>query len=293
MKKVSTLYLHQFQDQNSPEEFHINTLENHIATRHKDIALPHKHNFYLAVLFTKGSGRHEVDFTSYPVVPGALFFLNPGQTHHWELSSDVRGYIFFHSQAFYDVHYNRHHITDYPFFYSMHNSPMLQLGGQDYENIKTMFEVLLKENSSHEVLKKQKMLSLIDLIYIESTRIYTRQNQTSIPKQSPYSIKFRQLEDLVEKHYHEEKSPAAYAAMLNMSPKHLNRIAQAVAGKTTSDVILDRVLLEAKKELLLQQKSFGQVADALGYDDYAYFSRLFKKKVGDTPSGFVERYRKD
>jgi AraC-like DNA-binding protein len=292
MKKVDTLYLHQFQDSNSPDEFYVNTLQKHIATRHKDIALPHKHNFYLAVLFTKGSGIHEIDFTSYTVAPGALFFLNPGQIHHWELSNDTEGYIFIHSQSFYNLHYNKSLLNSFPFFYSMHNSPMLELEGETYKVVSIMFRELFEENERHEAFKAQKLLSLIDLIYIESSRIYISQNSTAVPVQSQYSVKFRQLEYLVEKYYREEKSPAAYAAMLNMSAKHLNRITQAVAGKTTSDVILDRVLLEAKKELLLQQKSFGQVAYMLGYEDYAYFSRLFKNKAGYTPSGFVEKYRK-
>lgn len=292
MKKVPVLDIHQFHDHDSPDEFYVNTLQDHIETRHKDIALPHKHNFYLSVLFTKGSGTHEVDFTYYNVKPGTLFFLNPGQTHHWELSKDIEGYIFFHTQAFYDLHYSQSKISHYPFFYSMHNSPMLQLHGEIYKEVKGLFEKMLEENEGQEIFKTQKLLTLIDLIYIESTRLYTKHNAAAVPAQSPYSIKFRQLEDMIELHYREEKSPAKYASMLNMSAKHLNRITQAVAGKTTSDVILDRVLLEAKKELLLQRDSFAQIAQSLGYEDYAYFSRLFKNKVGETPSGFIKRYQK-
>jgi AraC-like DNA-binding protein len=292
MKKVPILDIHQFHDHDDVEEFYANTLQDHIETRHKDIALPHKHNFYLAVLFTQGSGVHEVDFTSYPVRPGALFFLNPGQTHHWELSSDVEGYIFFHSQAFYDMHFNHRHITGYPFFYSMHNSPIVQLDEIALSEIKSLFKQLLGEQQQNRLLKQEKLLSLVELIYIESTRIYTVQHDSRSSSESPYSNKFRQLDDLVEKHFREEKSPAHYASLMNMSPKHLNRITQAVSGKTTSDVILDRVLLEAKKELLLQRQSFAEIAYSLGYDDYAYFSRLFKKRVGETPSVFLSRYRK-
>src|SRR5690606_40679434 len=107
-----------------------------------------------------------------------------------------------------------------------------------------------------------------------------------------YYAKFLKLEELVEQDFLTEKSPSAYAEKLNMSPKHLNRITQAVAGKTATDVVLDRVLLEAKKELILQQKNFNEIAYALGYEDYAYFSRLFKKKTGETPSKFLGRYRK-
>lgn len=293
MKKVPILDINQFHDHDSPDEFYVNTLQEHIETKHKDIALPHKHSFYLAVLFTKGTGIHEVDFISYPVARGSLFFLNPGQTHHWQLSDDTEGYIFFHTQAFYNLHYNQHHITHYPFFYSMHNSPMLKLPYDAYKTIKGLFMELLNENEGEHIMKKPKLLSLIDLIYIESTRVYVVQNEAALPVQSAYSIKFRELDGLVEKHYRKNKSPSHYASMLNMSPKHLNRITQAVAGKTTSDVILDRVMLEAKRELLLQRNSFTEIAYTLGYDDYAYFSRLFKKKAGETPSAFLQRYNKN
>ena len=84
---------------------------------------------------------------------------------------------------------------------------------------------------------------------------------------------------------------AVYAA-INLSAKHLNRISQSAVGKTAGEIILDRVLLEAKRELILQRDSFAQIAHLLGYEDYAYFSRLFKKKTGETPSAFINRYRK-
>jgi AraC family transcriptional activator of pobA len=293
MKKVPLLHIQQFYDHDSVDNFYINTVQEHIETRHKDIALPHRHNFYLTLLFTKGMGIHEVDFISYPVVPGALFFLNPGQTHHWELSEDIEGYIFFHTREFYDLHFSEQHLTYYPFFYSMHSSPMLRTNGEKFAILAALFKLLMEENDGHKLLKKQRVLNLIEHIYIESARIYAAENKTGAPTQSHYSQKFSRLEELIEQHYKTEKSPAQYADMLNMSPKHLNRITQAATGKTTSDIILDRVLLEAKRELLLQRDSLAQIAQSLGYEDYAYFSRLFKKKAGITPTSFVSRYRKD
>ena len=290
MKKVSILKIEQFHDHDATEDFYVNTLQHHLQTRHKDIALPHKHNFYLAVLFTKGTGVHEVDFTSYEVRPGALFFLNPGQTHHWELSSTTEGYIFFHTQEFYNLHYTSNKLSAFPFYYSIYNNPCLYLNNVKTEKMQSLFKMLLTEYTSDKMLSKESLISITDLIYIESTRIYALHNPSLLNNRDKYYAKFRKLEELIEKHYVAEKSPSAYADMLNMTSKHLNRITQAVVGKTASDVILERVMLEAKKELIVQKNGFADVAYSLGYEDYAYFSKLFRKKTGTTPSAFLNRY---
>ena len=290
MKKVNILNIHQFHDGESPEDFYANTLENHLQTRHKDINIPHKHNFYLTVLFTKGSGIHEVDFTSYKVKPGTMFFLNPGQTHHWELSADTRGYILFHTQAFYDLHYTHTKLNKFPFYYSVHNTPVLQIGEQ--EKLVGLFKFIVEENTVAKPYQREAIASLLDMIYIEAARIYPAQSNGGTEFENNYYTKYRQFEELVGQQFSNERSPSVYASMLNISAKHLNRISQSVVGKTAGDVILERVLLEAKRELVLQQNSFAQIAHLLGYEDYAYFSRLFKKKTGETPSSFISRYRK-
>lgn len=290
MKKTSVLDIRQFHDHDSAEDFYVNTLEDHLVTRHKDIALPHSHNFYLAILFTHGSGIHEVDFSVYNVIPGALFFLNPGQTHHWELSHDTKGYIFFHTREFYELQYTTSTLSRFPFYYSMHSNPSLYLDKEHLEKTASLFKQVYNENHTVNEFKEQALTNLVSLVYIEATRLHTHQNNYSEPGNNAYYTKFRKLEELVEQHFKQEKSPAAYASMLAMSAKHLNRITQAVTGKTATDVILDRVLLEAKKEMVLQRGSLNQIADALGYEDYAYFSRLFKLKTGNTPSRFLERY---
>ncbi|PZR19611.1 MAG: AraC family transcriptional regulator [Flavobacterium psychrophilum] len=290
MKKVNILNLEQFHDHDTSEEFHANTLSNHLITRHKDIYLPHKHNFYLSVLFTKGTGIHEIDFRSYEVKPGALFFLNPGQTHHWELSPAADGYIFFHSQNFYDLHYTRNRLSSFPFYYSIHSNPCIYLNKVKLKTAVTFFEMILKEYQNNKTFANESLISLTDLVYNESSRAYMLQNPAILNNKDKYYVKFRSFEELIEGNFREYKLPSQYADMLNMTSKHLNRITQAVVGKTASDVILERIILEAKKEIILQKQGFAEIAYLLGYDDYAYFSRLFTKKTGTTPSEFLKRY---
>jgi AraC family transcriptional activator of pobA len=293
MRKVSVLNIHQFHDHDSAEDFYANTLEDHLVTRHKDIFLPHSHNFYLAILFTHGSGLHEIDFSSYEVKPGALFFLNPGQTHHWELSSDTKGYIFFHTRTFFELQYTQIMLSQFPFYYSVHNNPSLYLDNDEINQMAELFRLIYTENHSNLTLKTWALANLVSLVYVNSARLYVSKNPATTERENPYYSKFRKLEELIEEGFKKEKSPGAYASKMAMTSKHLNRITQAVIGKTATDVILDRVLLEAKKEMVLQRGSLNQIAIELGYDDYAYFSRLFKARTGETPSKFLKRYGKD
>lgn len=291
MKKITVLDLQQFASQEKQKQFYTNTIESHLITSHKNIHKPHKHNFYLAVLFTHGSGIHEIDFKQYDVFPGTIFFLNPGQIHHWELSEDIKGFIFFHTQSFYDLHFSQSRVNSFPFFSSVQNSPMLKLNKGHLAYFTSLFEQIYTENQSTEVLKMDKTIALINLLYIESTRQYLQMNESEVIIQSAYSVRFQELEQLIEKNYKIEKSPAQYADWLNISAKHLNRITQNTVGKTTTDIILERVFLEAKRELISHKYTFNEIATNLGYADYAYFSRLFKKKNEETPSQFIKRYQ--
>lgn len=291
MKSFTVLDIQQFEVTEKKKDFYTNTIEKHIITSHKNIHKPHKHNFYLTVLFTHGSGIHEIDFVKYEIKPGSLFFLNPGQMHHWELSDDIKGYIFFHTQSYYNIHYVKNRINNFPFFYSVQNSPNLNLEATDFKHFTSLFQEIFQENKADKLLKSNKIISLIDLIYIESTRLYILKNELEVIPQNSYTNKFQEFEQLVEQHYKTEKSPSQYADWLNISAKHLNRITQNMIGKTTTDIILERVFLEAKREMISQKFSFNQIADDLGYEDYAYFSRLFRKKCGETPSSFINKYR--
>jgi len=292
MNQLPILNIKEFKNHNPDATFYANYFIPHLKLNHLSITGPHKHDFYLTVLFTKGSGTHEIDFSSYPIKPGSVFLLNPGQTHNWELSDDIDGYVFFHSKSFYDMAFNGRTVNSFPFFYSTQNSPCIYLGGINIDKMETLFKSVVEEYQVFSLLKRQKITSLIDIIYIELSRFCVDESISDNKKTNSYSIKFRELEQLIEKKYQTEKSPQYYASELNISPKHLNRITKEMVGKTTTDLIIERVLLEAKRMLIHAKQSFTEIADELGYEDYSYFSRIFKNKTGENPSLFQARYVK-
>lgn len=283
------LNIKQFQN-SSEDHFYTNIFSKHLIENHHAITTPHKHDFYLSVLFTQGSGTHEIDFNSYPIEKGALFFLKPGQTHNWWLSEDIEGYIFFHSKSYYDLHYSRKSVVDFPFFYSSQNSPYLLLQSDQMTKIEPLFQSILDEFRNEDLMQHQKIKSLIDLLYIDIARWCVGNRLQDVSKSNSYVLKIYQLENLIEQHYLTHKLASTYAEWMHMTPKHLNRITKTTLGKTTSELIIERVLLEAKRMLVHSENQLTDIADHLGFIDYAYFSRVFKSKTGENPSDFQRRY---
>lgn len=90
----------------------------------------------------------------------------------------------------------------------------------------------------------------------------------------------------VERHYREGWSVAAYARALGATAPTLTRACREVAGRAPGDMVLDRVLLEAMRNLTYSTASVSQIADNLGFSDPAYFARFFKARTGMTASQF-------
>ena len=126
--------IEQFQTFEEGKDFYANDLISHLRDYHF-VHVPHKHDFFLVVLFARGSGTHDIDFSSYPIKAGSVFVLSPGQTHNWKLSKGTDGYVFFHSGHFFDSAYTHQKILDFPFFASIHASPLIQLKDKKREKM--------------------------------------------------------------------------------------------------------------------------------------------------------------
>ncbi|MBL7911262.1 MAG: helix-turn-helix domain-containing protein [Bacteroidia bacterium] len=269
-------------------DFYTNTIRAHFKL-HEFIFTPHKHDFFFVVICSKGTGTHTIDFIDYAVKPGSVFALSPGQTHSWALSDDADGYVLFHTGSFFNLHFPSKKVRDYPFFCSMHNSPLILLKEKTSKNVKRIFSEILDEYRHDYLFKFQRIAGLLDLLYMDLSRSYIP--ATTIDKKNHnFLIKIGKLEDLIDANFKKIKSASQYAKMMFMTEKHLNRICKEYLNKTTSDLIMDRLMLEAKRLLVHSSLSVSEIADELGYLDISYFSRLFKKKCGKTPLEFIKSF---
>ena len=94
--------------------------------------------------------------------------------------------------------------------------------------------------------------------------------------------------DLIEAELPHLHAPAEYAERLHMTPKTLGRVVREHLGTTLTDLIRGRVLTHAKWQLLHTLRPVKEIARELGFGDELYFSRLFKKATGFSPTFFRE-----
>jgi AraC-like DNA-binding protein len=91
---------------------------------------------------------------------------------------------------------------------------------------------------------------------------------------------------LLENHYKEEKAVDFYADRLNITSKRLNQILKAKLGKTIRQLLHERIMIEAKHQVIVSKQAIKEISYNLGFEDRSYFSRFFKKMTGQTPEEF-------
>jgi AraC family transcriptional regulator, transcriptional activator of pobA len=106
------------------------------------------------------------------------------------------------------------------------------------------------------------------------------------PMRSRQAARIEGLRTLVDAHFRERWPIQRYAAALGLTPGQLTRVCREALGRTSLDLVNARVVHEAQRELVYASLSVKQVAALLGFDDEAYFSRYFRKHVGQSPSDF-------
>lgn len=288
--KTPVLNISQFKESTALNDVYINSFSNHIQLNKRLINKPHSHNFYLCVLFTEGTGTHEIDFNSYNITPGKVFFLKPGQTHFWKFDTPPEGFIFFHSQEFYELKFLKHKLHTFPFFYSNQNPPVLELTPKKLKKLQLTFQDAYTEYQQTNLLKELKIVNLLNNIYIELTRAYTVDTNLEKLNSPHYANILEKLEHLINFHFYDEKFPKFYADKLNITTKHLNRVVKTTTNKTTNQLISERIILEAKRLIVHSQDNLANIAYTLGFSDYAYFSKFFKSRTGITPLEFRKKY---
>jgi AraC family transcriptional activator of pobA len=263
--------------------YYCERLETHVV-RFPHVNVPHAHDFYLLLYITEGAGTHTVDLVTYELRPGSLFFLAPGQVHHWQLDADTRGLLVFFDTDFYLFRYPGSQLYEYPFFGHAH-PPVLYLPADERE-ILPLFKRLFSEYTVPQPNQAEVFRSYLHLCLELGARHYPAlpAAETNLAQQQ-----IRQFGTLLNQHYRTKRSVSDYAELLHLTANHLNALCRRVLNKTASALIHERVITEAQRLLSHSALGVAQVAYELGFEDASYFVRYFRKYAGTTPEVFRQQ----
>jgi AraC family transcriptional activator of pobA len=268
----------------SPSDFMADYFGHYLEV-HRDLHFPHKHSFFHLVYFSKGSGSHSIDFINFIVEPGQIYFMVPGQVHAWNFTSEPDGFIVNFSEPYINfLVANPRYLDQFNFFLGIAGEQVVTIPAEAQPQIVQILETIIREGNSKEALKDDMARTGLIQLFIQVNR-YTK-NENGSGQNNYNSLLLRNFLKLIDQHYKEKKLSKDYAAMLYVTPNHLNALSKDVTGRSAGELIRDRILLEAKRLLINAQMTIAEIAIELDFIDNSYFSKFFKKYVGVTPEVF-------
>jgi AraC family transcriptional activator of pobA len=247
----------------------------------------HRDDHYMFFVFKSGSGSLMIDFNDMYLSGPMLYYVLPTQAHNRIRNEKVDGWLLAVDTALIPAEcryvFESSLLLQQP--YSLNDS---QLG--QYCTLLTMIDEKYKEENTGPFYVTA-IHALLQSFLATAAGHYEGHTGINL-KASRLTQLTGGFKNLLTTELRIIKSPAAYAARLNVSESYLNEALKKTTGLTVSYWIHQEVMMEAKRLLYYSGLTVKEIAHNLGYDDHSYFSRIFRKVTGVSAIAFREQYRK-
>lgn len=249
---------------------------------------PHQHDFEELIIGMEGQLEHFIDFENTLLDTPLVSFVTKGKVHRVipKLKND--------KCDMWVMRFKSEFIPEITFqlYANYHNHAMLKLPNDNcFKRLTMICEIIdgemKQENPDMSVVSH--LLSAL-FIMIESERNKTAPSENALsPSQNTTLHSFLRI---LEDNYHRPVGVEFYAEKLFMSARNLNLICKNILQQTVTEIIETRKLTEAKNQLTHTDKNISEIGFDLGFNEKAYFTNVFKKRTGQTPTEFREEMKK-
>lgn len=235
--------------------------------------------YNLVIYINKGHFKHQIESITYMVQAPAILISNYGNISAIDsVDKSAQGFcVLIKEQAMTSLFREQEILNIFTI------SPLINLIDQDDLELNNLLGLLYKEIYSDKPYKEY-YESIFKTVMLKIIKI--SDSNKSLERRQEIAISFKQL---VHLHYSKEKSVSFYADKLLVSVNYLNRCVSSVFKKTSKQLILEVAIIHSQLLLLETNKSIASIAYELEFDDPSYFTRLFKKIVGMSPSEYRNR----
>ncbi len=247
----------------------------------------HRHNYYMILIPTKGSGGHMIDFKGYEIHPQRIFLMSPGMIHAWEANQDLEGYLIFFTAEFFSRRYHNNNLFEFPFFSTSYGLPYVDLEPQAHQQLVQLSELMLQEYHSGAEDRIKSLRSYLNIVLLHCKRSYRPTGLEPAGSSDQHGrLVVHNFLQLIDTHFQAKHLVKEYAELLHLSPNYLNVVCKEWTDKSAGELIRERIMLEAKRMLAHEAMTIAEVGYHLHFQDNAYFSRFFKKYAGVSPDKF-------
>jgi len=250
-----------------------------------------RNNYYSLILIISGKGKVRADFSEYSVESSTLFSFSPYQPFVFFADGDIQGIALQFHPDFFCIHKHQHEVAcNGVLFNNIYDPPFVRVDEASANKFNMLLEQVKAEMQNTALAQYELLVSYLKIFLITASRLKTDQQPEAARSVSNSEGPFilQKLKDYIELHYKTLHTPGDYADMLNISPKALAKITKAHFNKTLTNMIAERIIIEAKRELYLTNKTIKEIAYELGYNDESYFSRFFKTNADVSPQLYRE-----
>jgi AraC family transcriptional activator of pobA len=240
---------------------------------------PHRHDYHELIWTRRGEGEHSIDGERIAVRPGTVTVIGRGQVHVFERARHLSGAV---------VRFGPE---------MQHEGPGWLVGGRgsrtvsvppsEVPTLEATIAALAAETArplDARGLDVQRHLLSALLLWVERWYDATRTERRD-PDDADVQL-YRRFDPVLERDFTRHHEAAHYADALRVPAAQLSRSLAHVTGRTTKQLIIDRVMLEAARLLRFTDLTVGEVAFRVGFDDQLYFSRAFKRHYGAAPTDY-------
>ncbi len=252
------------------------------------------HDYYGIVWLQKAKGNYVIDFENYPLQSQTIYFVHPKQVAHLFAEETTQGYwLLFNDDFLVQSKLYIDFLHRLGFVYRTEDPVILQVNEEMAAMLQPVVEALQYETTHVDEFTYEVTGALVKLFLMICKRIHTHQENTLLYTVSANIRAFhivREFKQLVGKYFQDKHKVGEYAALMNLTPAHLNEIIKQETGTTPKDYIIKRIMTEAKRLALFTDTSAKDVAALLGFEDPAHFSKLFKNTETISFSEFRANY---
>lgn len=250
---------------------------------------PHKHSFYEIIWIRSAKSGYKIDQHQLDLHSDTIYFMSPGQVHHIEKHETVKGDCIMFTDEFFIVNLSdKESLQKLSFLDHSYDNPFIQLTSESQKQLLPIVQLMYEEFERTEH-SKSVLCSLLYVFLSRLERIYQSPSAASV---TPHAEIMRKFKRITEAHYKEQEPLSFYASQLHVTEQHLNEMVKKATGKTAGQIIRDRLMVEAKRLLVHSNFSIGEIANQLGFNDFSYFSRQFKKQLQLSPEQYRNNMRK-